>query len=192
MRKSCIGYASGAAVLYRAEALKKVGLFDERFFMYHEDIDLSWRIRLAGYAVELAPRSFVYHKYSFKGQTRKQWWQLEERNRWIVLLTLYKWRTLLLFTPVLLFMEAGVIAYSIAKGWFLYKLKSYGEVICLSRYIVQKRKKIAQSRCVSDKDILISMTGVFNFAEMRHPIIQYVANPLLSAYFKIAKRFVKW
>jgi len=89
-------------------------------------------------------------------------------------------------------METGVIAYSIAKGWVLYKLKSYGEVICLSRYIVQKRKKIAQSRRVSDKDILISMTGTFSFAEMRHPIIQHLANPILSMYFKVAKRFVKW
>jgi hypothetical protein len=89
-------------------------------------------------------------------------------------------------------MEAGVIAYSIANGWFLYKLKSYGEVISLSSYIVQKRRKIAHSRRVSDKEVLRSMTGKFNFAEMRHPIIQYGANPILAIYFKVAKRLVKW
>ncbi|HWQ18710.1 MAG TPA: glycosyltransferase family 2 protein, partial [Methanotrichaceae archaeon] len=51
-----------AAALYRSEALKRVGLLDEGFFLIYEDVDLSWRLRLGGFKSVLAPRSVVYHK----------------------------------------------------------------------------------------------------------------------------------
>ena len=44
---------------------EKVGLFGDDFFMYHEDADLGWRLRLAGYRIMLEPKSVVYHKYNF-------------------------------------------------------------------------------------------------------------------------------
>src|SRR5207244_377430 len=45
-----IAYASGAGALYRASALRQVGTFDAAMFMYHEDSDLGWRLRVAGRA----------------------------------------------------------------------------------------------------------------------------------------------
>jgi GT2 family glycosyltransferase len=42
-------YASGACVLVRLETLREVGGFDEAYFGYHEDVDLAWRMRLAGW-----------------------------------------------------------------------------------------------------------------------------------------------
>jgi len=51
-----------AAALYRSEALKRVGLLDEAFFVLYEDVDLCWRLRLAGFKSILAHRSIVYHK----------------------------------------------------------------------------------------------------------------------------------
>jgi GT2 family glycosyltransferase len=53
--------ASGAASLYRVKALKEVGLFDEDFFAYYEDVDLSFRLQLAGWKVSFVPSSIVYH-----------------------------------------------------------------------------------------------------------------------------------
>lgn len=54
--------ASGAASLYRVEALKEVGLLDEDFFAYYEDVDLSFRLQLAGWKVRYEPAARVYHK----------------------------------------------------------------------------------------------------------------------------------
>lgn len=55
--------ASAAAALYRKKLFQGLGGFDESFFMYFEDTDLSLRAWLRGHASILAPRSVVYHKF---------------------------------------------------------------------------------------------------------------------------------
>lgn len=54
--------ASGGASLYRVNMLQKIGTFDQDFFAYYEDIDLSFRAQLAGYKVAFVPQSVVYHE----------------------------------------------------------------------------------------------------------------------------------
>jgi GT2 family glycosyltransferase len=54
--------ASGGASLYRISTLQQVGLFDDDFFAYSEDIDLSFRVQLAGWKVGYVPQSLVYHE----------------------------------------------------------------------------------------------------------------------------------
>ena len=54
--------ACAAAALYRADVLEDVGFFDKDFFAIYEDVDLSWKIRLAGFKSILAVNSHVYHK----------------------------------------------------------------------------------------------------------------------------------
>jgi hypothetical protein len=57
-----IDWATGCAMLIRASALRKVGLFDEHFFLNAEDLDLSVRIRRAGYHILYAPKAQLWHK----------------------------------------------------------------------------------------------------------------------------------
>jgi GT2 family glycosyltransferase len=57
----------GGAVAYRRAMLDDVGLFDESFFMYCEDVDLNWRAQLAGWKCWYAPQAVVYHKLSATG-----------------------------------------------------------------------------------------------------------------------------
>ncbi len=54
--------ASGGASLYRVEMLEEVGLFDDDFFAYFEDVDLSFRIQLAGWKIRFVPDAVVYHQ----------------------------------------------------------------------------------------------------------------------------------
>ena len=61
-RKLCVSYVSGAFMLLRVDALRAIGSFDEKFFMYPEDIDLSRRISET-YKVEYNPRFVITHKY---------------------------------------------------------------------------------------------------------------------------------
>lgn len=53
--------ASGGASLYRTKMLKEIGLFDERFFAYYEDVDLSFRARLAAWKIYYEPKAIAYH-----------------------------------------------------------------------------------------------------------------------------------
>lgn len=53
--------ASGGAALYRREMLNQIGLYDERFFIYLEDVDLSWRAQCAGWRCCYVPTAKVIH-----------------------------------------------------------------------------------------------------------------------------------
>jgi hypothetical protein len=55
---------SGGASLYRTELFRQIGLFDEDFFAYSEDVDLSFRARLAGWRVRYQPTAVAYHRIS--------------------------------------------------------------------------------------------------------------------------------
>lgn len=55
-------WVSGCAMLIPADALRKVGEFDERFFCYWEDVDWSLRARRLGYSLALCPAAILYHK----------------------------------------------------------------------------------------------------------------------------------
>jgi GT2 family glycosyltransferase len=54
----------GCAVAFRTEAGRSVGWFDEDFFLYYEDTDLSWRLRLAGWRLRYEPRAVVRHVHA--------------------------------------------------------------------------------------------------------------------------------
>lgn len=93
--------ASGGAVAYRRAALNDVGLFPEVFFMYLEDVDLAWRLRLRGWETMLAAKAVAAHAVSAssgEGSPFKR--RLLARNRvWTLirclprpLLVRYSWR----------------------------------------------------------------------------------------------------
>jgi GT2 family glycosyltransferase len=54
-------WASGAALFVRSTAYRKVGGLDPFFFAHQEEIDLCWRLQLAGYKIFVQPKSVVYH-----------------------------------------------------------------------------------------------------------------------------------
>jgi hypothetical protein len=57
-------FISGCFAMFRASVLREVGLLDERFFAYMEDVDLNVRIKNAGYNLAYIPEAFIYHKVS--------------------------------------------------------------------------------------------------------------------------------
>ncbi len=72
----------GGAVLLRSAYLAQVGLFDERFFVYYEDMDLSWRGRARGWGYRFVPRSVVRHLHATStGEGSATFDHYVERNR---------------------------------------------------------------------------------------------------------------
>lgn len=183
-----ITYASAASAMYSRKALEEIGLFDESLFMYHEDLDLGWRLRLLGYKNILSPKSIVYHKYNFSKKGYKFYYL--ERNRHIVNLKNYKIKSLLLFLPIGVIFEIGMIFYSIFAGFFFRKIGSYFGFFRQLPKTLKKRKEIQKTRKVSDKEITKMFNSEIEFEDVNNPILNKVANPLLKVYWNMVRGFI--
>ena len=56
-----IQFASGCCMLFKREVLEKIGLFDERYFLYFEDADLNERVKKKGYDITYIPKAVLWH-----------------------------------------------------------------------------------------------------------------------------------
>ena len=187
-----IAYASGSAVLYRASVLREVGLLDSYYFLYHEDLELGWRIRLHGYRNVLALRSIVYHKYEFKRSIQKFFWM--ERNRLLVHVSHLKLATLLLIFPFWFVNELVLWAFAIKGGWVREKFLSYVDCLRLKswQHVWKKRKISRMLRRVSDREIVRLFTGKIEHQETHNPMVEYVANPILALVWGVLRRVIVW
>ena len=78
----------GAAATLRTEALRDVGVFDDDYFLYYEDTDLSWRLRLANWEIRYVDRAIVHHVHAASSREGSAFFRFyDDRNR---LLTLVK------------------------------------------------------------------------------------------------------
>ena len=187
-----ITYASGAACLLRIFALKKIGLFNADFFMYHEDADLGWRLWLSGWKVMLAPESVVYHKYEFSRSIKKYYYM--ERNRFLVILQNYKLATILLIAPAGILMDLATLFYSFFSGWWLEKLKVYVYFLSWKNWakIIKARRKVQRLRVMGDREVAKRFVGKIDFQDMQNPLLKYIGNPVMCAYWSIAKKLIFW
>lgn len=81
------GFSGGAALL-RVDRLRAVGGVPAHYFLYYEDVDMSWRLRLAGHRIHSVPGAIVHHRHSATaGQHSEMFHRLNERNR---LLTMWR------------------------------------------------------------------------------------------------------
>jgi GT2 family glycosyltransferase len=129
---------SGTGMLISKELYKGIGGFDEDFFMYSEDEDLSIRSFLSGYKNILASKSVMYHNYLFSKNKNK--WFYSERNRLLIMLKNYPVKLLLFLAVPFFITEIFVLIYSLSTGWFLQKIKSYADVIKKIIFGYKKRK----------------------------------------------------
>jgi GT2 family glycosyltransferase len=180
-----VGFASGAALLLRMDALAQAGDFDEKLFLYHEDCDLQIRLRQLGYDCVLVPRSRVLHKYTERFSARK--YALLDRNRWLVLLKDWPLARLLVAAPALAGAELAVLVFAARQGWLREKLVSYGEIVRLLPTVVRDRRQVQKNRSPGATDGA-ALTGSIHFPGLDHPIVTRVANPVLSAYWWFARK----
>ncbi len=184
-----ISFACGGYSLFKREVLEKVGLFDEDYFIYCEDSDLSWRTRLAGYKIYFAPRSIVYHKYAFNLNNKIKLYYLE-RNRITTLLKNYNLKTLLLISPALLILELSILSYALITGWFWMKVKGYLWNLKYIRKTLKKRSEIQSKRKVPDSEIVKLYVGTIDFSGIKNPLLDKILNPILNCYWSFIKRFI--
>jgi len=187
-------YGSGAAMMLRADHLRRFGLWDEDFFLYHEDIEYCFRLKIAGYKIAVVRDSIFYHSYSFSRNKEKFYYI--ERNRLGLMLMYFKWPTLLIIFPAAIFLELGLLLFSAYSGWFAEKLKVYGYWLRPKnwRLWLGKRKRVQAFRSVADRDFMKMFSGKISFEEksVNNPLLRYFGNPVMSAYWWVVKRLIFW
>ena len=110
------GACAGAA-LYRRAMLDEVGLFDEDFFAYMEDVDLAWRARSAGWRALYVPAARVVHHHSgtsIEGSAFKS--RLLGRNKLWLLTKNYPWPQLLWYGPLIAAYDLGSVLVALLGG----------------------------------------------------------------------------
>lgn len=105
--------ACAGAALYRRQMLDDVGLFDPEFFIYLEDVDLSWRGQLRGWRTVYVPAARVYHVHSATSRESSPLKNFHlARNRIWMVVKNYPGPQFWLYLPLLLLYDLTTVPYS--------------------------------------------------------------------------------
>jgi GT2 family glycosyltransferase len=155
-----IFFAGGASLLFRRT---DVGVpFLDEYFLYHEDVYLSWRLRLQGRIVAMAQESLVEHRGSATTETQPTALMTfyQERNRVLNCLLFYEAGTLVRLVPYFVADAAAKVVLSVVGRGKSLKgiLRAYGWILGHRKWIQSQRAKIQLERTVADRSILQLMS----------------------------------
>jgi len=158
---SLVFFAGGASLMFRRKEIPQP--FLPEYFLYHEDVYLSWALRLKGRAVRMAQASVVKHRGS---ETTKKHSSgvvtfYQERNRLLNALLLYEGMTLFRLLPLFV-----LDAFAKIGGSLLLRRKSLSGILraygwCLGHpsWIASRRRTQQRERSVPDREVIRWMSG---------------------------------
>jgi len=176
---------SGACVAIPRENWQQVGGLPTEFFMYHEDVDLSVRLRMEGGAVGIESAAVVAHDYDFGANPDK--WRWLERNRLAFLVRTYPAPLLALLAPALIATELALLLVATAGGWGGQKLRANREVIGWLPRLLRERREIQRRRTVSAAEFASWLTPDLD-SDLISPLVRsWPARLLLRAYWRLVR-----
>lgn len=142
--------ASGGASLYRASMLEQIGVFDEDFFAYYEDVDISFRAQMAGWKVRYQPKAEAYHSVGGTSSKMGDFARHHSAKNFLLLYsrnmpTKLYWKYLPLFTLQL----GRMMLSSIARRKFGVFIKGSWAAVRLHNSTKQARKQNLSKQRVS-------------------------------------------
>jgi len=168
----------GGAALWRREMLKDIGLFDEDYFAYYEDVDLSFRARLAGWQCIYAAKAVAYHVHSASSGgagSAFKYYMLARNRLWTIAKNL-SIRQMIIYSPVIIVYTALMLAYDLVINHRLAAVRGAFDAIRGIPRILKKRRDIHQKRQISYSEI--------------DRLLQWPKNPL--SILRSARRREKW
>jgi len=178
-------YAPGCCVAVRRAAFDRVGGFDEALFLFLEDVDLSWRLRMGGWRIVYASHSVIHHAWmtSTSKLTPADMQYLFNRNRLRLILKNYSGTTVLRIFCTYVVLQTGLILWIVRRrqvselhaaiaAW-LWNLRNIPST-------VKARKSTQIRRKRSDGDVVRFMyDGIAGI----HLALGTMKHPLYEAYF---------
>jgi GT2 family glycosyltransferase len=161
-----VGAFSGGAILITKEIFYEIGGCDETYFMYFEDVDLSWRLRLSGYHIKTVPTSLVYHVGAGSSAiiTPERVWNPSSffafemtKNYLYCWLKNSKSKTVVCYSPVITCIVLSMCLLAIIRrkpAIFMAHIKGIIWILLHSKIIFKKRTEIEKLRNGQSDDIL--------------------------------------
>lgn len=151
--------ASGGSSMYRVSMLKEIGLLDEDFFAYYEDVDLSLRAQLAGWKVAFVPKAIVYHHISKTGSKIRGFFTLQTiKNYPMLLIKDVPGRLLWRVVPRFSLAYILLIGRGVQRGNGWWALKGLLMALAYMPRKIAERRRIQSRRRVSSEYIWGIMT----------------------------------
>lgn len=184
-----VASASGAALALRREVWDELGGFNDDMFAYLEDAELSLRCWQCDLAVKYVPDAVVRHQYEFGRHPIKMF--LLERNRHLMLLTLYDVRSLVLLAPALLLLEFALFAQALVDGWGGAKVRGWAWIICNGRAIRARRRIVRRSRTVPDRVWMRRLSDRIDPGNVKAPPGMGFLNALLAGHWRLVRPLLR-
>jgi N-acetylglucosaminyl-diphospho-decaprenol L-rhamnosyltransferase len=177
--------ASGACLAIPLAEWRRVGGFPLEFFMYHEDVDLSVRLRMAGGRVGIEPTAVVAHDYDFSASADK--WRWLERNRLAFLVRTYPGPLLALLAPALIATELVLLPVAAAGGWGRQKLRANREFVSWWPRLFRERRVLQRQRTISAAEFAAALTPDLD-SDLISPLVRtWPAQVLLRTYWRLVR-----
>lgn len=155
-----VSSASGACCAVRHDFWDELGGFDETYFAYHEDVELSLRCWQRGRSVVYVPDAIALHHYDFQRNPTKAY--LLERNRLLTVLTTYSGRSLALLAPALVAQEVAMLTVATAQGWLPAKASGYGWLLRHAGQVWRRHQQVQTQRRRTDRQVLRQLATRFD------------------------------
>lgn len=180
-----VAVASGACLAIPLGIWREIGGFPSEFFLYHEDVDLSVRIRMAGHAVGIEPTALVAHDYEFSANADKWFWL--ERNRLAFLVRTYPGALLALLAPALLATELALLPVAVAGGWGREKLRANLAFLLWLPRLLRERGAVQRRRTIGPAEFAAALTPDLD-SELISPLVRTrPARLLLRTYWRLVR-----
>lgn len=182
-----VSLLSGAALIAAKETLLGLGGFDEDYWMYLEDTDLSLRARLRGHPLFSANDALVTHHYQL-GMNPRKFYHLE-RNRLLTLFKVYEGRTLRRMAPALLLTELATWGFALLKGpkYLAARWQGYAWLYRNRDLMRQKRAKVQATRVTPDEALLEGALTHLPFEQLTSPKLAGVLDRLTRPLYTLLR-----
>jgi GT2 family glycosyltransferase len=184
-----VAAASGACLAIRMDEWRRAGGFPIEFFMYHEDVDLSARLRMAGGTVGIEPAAVVAHDYDFSASADK--WRWLERNRLAFVVRTYPGALLALLAPALLATELALLPVAAAGGWGRQKLRANREFIRWLPRLLGERKALQRRRTIGAAEFAATLTPDLDSVLISPLVRTWPARLLLRTYWRLVRALLR-
>lgn len=166
---------SGCCFAIRKDDYFRLGGFDENFFLYLEDVDLSWRAHLMNFKIIYVPNSVIMHDYDLKVPLNKIY--LLEKNRYIIVRKYFSSKSFLVLLPSLIITEILTTIYAFKFGFkgLQYKITGFKDGLLIEIEKVEG----------DEKNLLNSLDDEIPADQLTYNKIERLFKVLFNQIFKV-------